>query len=74
MIDIHSIFPREHKKSKSIIKVKLEHTPIEINNMDDDELLLLSQRGTINERDIASEALSRHRKWNNMMENYDMRL
>ena len=69
MIDLHSIFPRTSMKTKKRKYNKPELTPMEINTMNINDLNHVFEYGSINERQLASEAILRYRQWNNIMTN-----
>lgn len=69
MIDLHSIFPRTSMNNKKRKYNKPELTPMEINTMNINDLNHVFEHGSINEKQLASEAILKYRQWNNIMTN-----
>lgn len=54
---------KKTKKAKPMVRVKLDHAPIEIYNMDDYKLHELYEHGSVAERDIAYDILKRRKNF-----------
>jgi hypothetical protein len=54
---------KSKKIKKPMVKFKSDHTPLEIQNMDDQELEYLYAHGSPTERDMAENILHARKKW-----------
>jgi len=51
------------KVKRTLVKFKSDHTPVEIQNMDDQELEYLYEHGSPTEQDVADQILRARKKW-----------
>jgi hypothetical protein len=54
---------KSKKVKRTLVKFKSDHTPVEIQNMDNQELEFLYEHGSATERDMAENILHARKKW-----------
>jgi hypothetical protein len=54
-------------KKRTIIKIKNEYAPIEIQNMDDAHLEYIYEHGSPAERDVAEEIIKNRQRWDTII-------
>jgi|WetSurMetagenome_2_1015567.scaffolds.fasta_scaffold29228_4 hypothetical protein len=54
---------KSKKVKRTLVKFKSDHTPIEIQNMDNQELEYLYEHGSPTEKDMAENILHARKKW-----------